>query len=585
MVNASRWATFFIIVAAVLMCWAVQRVFKKYLDSDQYYYLKDIILVAAWALCGVWLPGGALRFTVAAGVASACIGFCQKVTQSKNIRFLYFAVALVFSVFGPRIAFIEYANGEYYYLSYFASVAISTIWVGIFPIFFQEIDEIPGLCGLLLTVSWCMVSAVILTSPRVGRDVSVVCVTGLVFLMVFATRHLYAYRRLTEPLTGLWGTLFGGITVLGVSKGITFYTLALLPLGFFALQITEIVLCVLCTVLHRKHTDNFMFYRHLIGKGYTHPSAICVVAGVCAVTGVLISSIQLGVRGFMCLSAVAVLLAVVILVIYKHKYVRTKMSGECRRPVLWGVTVDNISLNYAVSKVQHWLEHERSGHIIVTPDALAALRSRNDARYRAVVREAGLVLPDGVGLISALKLVGTPIQERIPGVEFTESLCKIAAALGRKVWLLGGEPGVARAASEKLKEKYKGLCIAGTRDGFFKKDEVQMVCEEIRSAGTDILLVGLGVPKQEYWLMDHIADTGAVVGIGIGGSMDVISGKLTRAPKVWQKMGIEWLYRLIQEPWRWRRMIKLPVFVWYVMLTYFHLDGYKDRDDRSVKTQ
>ena len=144
-----------------LICISIQKFFKKYLESDQYYYLKDITLVGAWALCGIWMPDGPLRITVAAGVASACIGFCQRATKGKNLRFLYFLVGLVFSLFGPRIAFIEFANGEYYYLSYFASVAISTLWVGIFPIFFQEIDEIPGLCGLLLTVSWTMISVAV----------------------------------------------------------------------------------------------------------------------------------------------------------------------------------------------------------------------------------------------------------------------------------------------------------------------------------------------------------------------------------------------------------------------------------------
>ena len=105
--------------------------------------------------------------------------------------------------------------------------------------------------------------------------------------------------------------------------------------------------------------------------------------------------------------------------------------------------------------MQHWIKNERTPHIIVTPDALAALRSRTDADYRRIVRHAGLVLPDGAGLIGALKLVGTPIQERIPGVEFTEHLCKRAAYEGWRVWFLGGKPGVAEAAAEKG----RGNCV------------------------------------------------------------------------------------------------------------------------------
>ena len=124
--------TVLLVLFVAVVCIFIQRFFKKYLESDQYYYLKDITLTAAWALCGIWAPDRPLRITIAAGVAAACVGFCQKVTKGKNLRFLYFIVGLGFSLFGPRIAFIEFSEGEYYYLSYFASIAISTLWIGIF---------------------------------------------------------------------------------------------------------------------------------------------------------------------------------------------------------------------------------------------------------------------------------------------------------------------------------------------------------------------------------------------------------------------------------------------------------------------
>ena len=245
-----------------------------------------------------------------------------------------------------------------------------------------------------------------------------------------------------------------------------------------------------------------------------------------------------------------------------------------RRPGLWGIRVDNISLNYAITQVQHWINVENKPHIIVTPDALAALRSRTDARYRKIVRNAGLVLPDGAGLMGALRLLNTPIQERIPGVEFTEHLCRRAAYEGWSIWLMGGKPGVAEAAADVLRTKYPGLIIAGTCDGYFTESQSPAICDEIASSGARILFVGLGVPKQEYWLDENIVKTGAIVGMGIGGSMDVLSGKLSRAPKIWQKLYLEWLYRTIQEPWRWKRIAKLPLFVFYVFLTALHIDSY-----------
>ena len=140
---------------------------------------------------------------------------------------------------------------------------------------------------------------------------------------------------------------------------------------------------------------------------------------------------------------------------------------------------------------------------------------------------------------------------------------------------MGGEPGIAQKAGEVLCSRYIGLKVAGVSDGFFKKEDTASLCAKIKESGAKILFVGLGVPKQEYWLEENIEATGVSVGMGIGGSMDVLSGKLTRAPKVWQKVGMEWLYRVIQEPWRWKRITKLPLFLFYVLLTMFHIDRYK----------
>ena len=329
-------------------------------------------------------------------------------------------------------------------------------------------------------------------------------------------------------------------------------------------------------------TGNYIVYRNLIKNGKDHVDAINSVVRICAVCGGIASFILFDILQALLLSASAL---VILFVIYI--YTKLKFAGHTknynRRPGLWGISVDNISLNYAVTQVQHWINTNESSHIIVTPDALAALRSRTDEKYRKIVREAGLVLPDGAGLIGALKLVGNPIQERIPGVEFTEHLCKRAAYEGWSVWLLGGEPGIADKAAEVLCSKYPGLIIAGTQDGFFKQEETDSVCDRIRKSGAKILFVGLGVPKQEYWLYDRLSSTGAAVGMGIGGSMDVLSGKLTRAPKIWQKFGMEWLYRLLQEPWRWRRMSKLPLFVFYLFLTILHIDRYKNNDEEITK--
>lgn len=572
MFNNNYTLTAVLVLFVAFICIFIQKFFKKYLESDQYYYLKDITLVAAWALCGIWAPDRPLKITIAAGVAAACIGFCQKVTKGKNLRFLYFIVGLGFSLFGPRIAFIEFSQGEYYYLSYFASIAISTLWIGIFPIFFQEIDEIPGMCGLLLTVSWTLVSIVIMLSSQNLREAVQLCIIGLALILVFWSRHIHAYRRLTEPLTALWGTLFAGLSIFGVSKGVAFYTLAVLPLGLFMLPLIETSISVVSAAFSPKPTGNLILYRKLLSRGMDHAASVHMVVMICALIGCFAAFVQIGAGSFLVLLAAAVSISVVTWIFFR--YASRSERGHSRKPGLWGIRVDNISLNYAIAQVQHWVNKGTDHCIIVTPDALAALRSRTDARYRRIVRNASLVLPDGAGLIAALKLLHTPIRERIPGVEFTEHICKTASFEGWGIWLLGGAPGVAETAAEKLAEKYPGLNVSGTRNGFFNEGQNEEICSEIKRSGAKILFVGLGVPKQEYWLEENLEKTGANVGMGIGGTMDVISGKLARAPKLWQKLCLEWLYRTIQEPWRWRRILKLPVFAFYVMLAALHLDNF-----------
>lgn len=442
---------------------------------------------------------------------------------------------------------------------------------------FQELDEVPGMGGLLLTVSWTLISAVILFSSYNLHDASQICITGMIFLFVFWNRHIHPYRRLTEPLTALWGTLFAGISIFGVSKGITFYNLAFLPLGFFALPILETLLSVVSASVSINPTGNFIFYRKLIKSNKDHVSSLCIISRICCTTAIVVALIQFELYIlFLVIISSATILATTCIYL-KLKYNAT-IKEYNRRPHIWGINVDNISLNYAITQVQHWITSNSIPQIIVTPDALAALRSRKDKRYRNIVKKAGLVLPDGAGLIAALKLLGSPIQERIPGCEFTEHLCQRAAYEGWSIWLLGGEPGIAEKTGQILSDKYPGLIIAGTHNGFFKKEDTSEICKKIANSGAKILFVGFGVPKQEYWLDSWLLDTKATVGMGIGGTMDIIAGKLTRAPKLWQKIGMEWLYRIIQEPWRWKRVLKLPIFVFYVFLTAFHIDRYKDED-------
>jgi N-acetylglucosaminyldiphosphoundecaprenol N-acetyl-beta-D-mannosaminyltransferase len=564
MSDAGLYRTLVVLVCVVCACVAVQRYFKKVLDRDQYFYLKDISLIAAWALCGLWAGSAPMRLTIAAGLAAALIGFCQKVLPRAELRFAYLLVGAALALSGPRISFIGLPDGEFHYLAPWLSVLLTALWVGFFPILIQELDEIPGMAGYLLTAGWGIMLLASLLSSQDLSEALLMAAMGLALVLAFFSRHINAYRRLGEPLAALWGTLLAGTSILGVSKGIAFSTLMAVPLAFFALPILETSLNLVSLTVSPKPLGNMILYRRLVGRGMEHPAALLYVTLLCAGLGIWVAWFQIALpRPFLLGSTLLVTAAGAGILLLRRC---DAPASRDRRPGLWRVQVDNVSLHYALGKVRGFLL-SGEGAQVITVDALAALLSRRNEAYARTVREASLVLPDGTGLVWAMKFLGSPIQERLPGVEFVEHLCRQASGEGWPVYFLGGRPGVADDAARKLQERLPGLAVAGCRDGYFRPDEVSELLEGIRKSGARVLFVGLGVPKQELWIREHLSELGSVVAMGMGGSMDVLSGRLRRAPRVWQRTGMEWLYRLIQEPWRWRRIARLPLFVFLVLLT------------------
>jgi N-acetylglucosaminyldiphosphoundecaprenol N-acetyl-beta-D-mannosaminyltransferase len=566
--------TVVVITSVVIACFFTQRFFKRDLEGDQYYYLRDISLIASWAICGIWTESGPMKLMITAGVIAGLIGFCQKVVKNWDLRFCYLAIGLGVAILGPRITFIGRPDGEFLYLSNTATIVIlSSLWMGFFPILVQGLDEIPGMGGGLVLVSWALMVAVTAISSTGPSDALMLSVCGLALIVVFWTRHVNVYRRLGTSLSAMWGTLLAGTSMLGASKGVAFATVMILPLGLFAIPIVETSLSVLSAAFSPKPLGNMIFYRKLVVRGIDHPTAVFIVTGVCGLAGISTACLQMKAVDPLSLAAVIALVALGFYVSYAGTRERRDILG--RRPSLWNVTVDSFSLDYALGRVSGWISSGDLPQIIVTPDALAALRSRRDERYGEIVRNAGLVLPDGTGLIWALRFLGGRVHEQISGVDFVDNLCRIAPGHGWSFYFFGGRPGVAARAAERAKAKYPGLTVRGTRSGYFRRGESDVICREIRESGANILLVALGSPRQEYWLAENAGKLGCVVGMGVGGTFDVMSGRLKRAPLAWRRMRLEWLYRTIQEPSRIRRVVKLPLFVALVLLKKIGFDFWK----------
>lgn len=207
-----------------------------------------------------------------------------------------------------------------------------------------------------------------------------------------------------------------------------------------------------------------------------------------------------------------------------------------------------------------------SGAQVVTLGTEMVVYAQRDESFRGVVNAAALSLCDTVGLLTVARRRGATLRSRVTGVELVERLCERAASEGIPVYFLGGAEGVAADAAAILEARFPGLVVAGTRNGYFMSEDEPQIASAIRASGAKLLFVGLGSPRQEFWLARNLAATGCGAGIGVGGSLDVLSGRVERAPIAWQRAGLEWLYRLLREPRRLRRQLALPYFVWLVAL-------------------
>lgn len=223
-----------------------------------------------------------------------------------------------------------------------------------------------------------------------------------------------------------------------------------------------------------------------------------------------------------------------------------------------GVAFDNVTMDEAVDRALAMLE-EDGPHLVATPNPELVQRARKDPEFSEILSKADLVIPDGVGVIYAARILGRPLKGRVPGIDFASALLGRVAGTGRRLFLLGAAPGVAEQAAVNLRASYPGLAVCGAHDGYFKEDGP--VIDAIRAAKADIVFVCLGAPKQEKWIAANGAAAGARLYVGLGGSLDVFAGKVERAPERFQKLGLEWLYRLVKEPSRIGRMARLPLFL------------------------
>jgi N-acetylglucosaminyldiphosphoundecaprenol N-acetyl-beta-D-mannosaminyltransferase len=250
---------------------------------------------------------------------------------------------------------------------------------------------------------------------------------------------------------------------------------------------------------------------------------------------------------------------------------------------LHGLVVHRVSMDETLETIDRFIS-SRKPHHVVTLDSSMCVIAQGDPALLNIVSHAELVTPDSAGVLWACRRLGRPLKERVSGVEIVDRLCSLSPVRGYRLFFFGSAPGVAQAAAERMRSCYPGCQVVGTRDGFFTPDQESEIVEQIKVVYPDIICVALGIPRQEKWIHRFREELHVPVLIGVGGTFDVYSGRVKRAPVWMQRLNLEWLYRLLKNPRKIGKVMMLPKFVLMTLRAQKHapLSSEKTEPTRRV---
>ena len=394
---------------------------------------------------------------------------------------------------------------------------------------------------------------------------------GLVLAAAAAGAARPGYPALGSSAHWALGFALGAITIIGLLKNTAFLVLGV-PLLALGVPVGEATYAIVYRVGRNRQ-------RLAVAQRWELLHEALIRAGVSAKRIVLLFHLA---TLYLCLVALALVLLVQITFLAKLLivvialplgfagfFLVARMWSEPQETSeeqvdMFGVPLARIDMAGALDRIDQFVE-EGSPHMVITSDTPSIVRARDDAEYHEIVRAADLVTADGRGVLWMARALGLPMRERVSGVDLVRRICERAVEKRYSVYLLGAAPGVAEEAAGVLAARCPGLRVAGTHHGYFGEAEEAEIVREIAEARPDILFVALGAPRQEKWIRRHMGALQAPVAIGVGGTLDVIAGRMARAPEWMQRAGLEWLYRVLREPKRLPRMWALPRLVWMTL--------------------
>jgi N-acetylglucosaminyldiphosphoundecaprenol N-acetyl-beta-D-mannosaminyltransferase len=235
--------------------------------------------------------------------------------------------------------------------------------------------------------------------------------------------------------------------------------------------------------------------------------------------------------------------------------------NEIKRLHVLSAPVDHVTMAGAINYVEALITNNRRGNYVLAVNAEKFMQLQNDLFLKSIFENASLLVPEGVGAIWGIRWIYRLPAERVPGIELMQNICRLAAEKKYGIFIFGSQEEINRKAVKKLSSLYPGIRIVGRCNGYISDNEMEKLVSDINRSKADILFVALGSPKQEEWIKEHISQLDVKICQGIGGSLDVLTGEMSRAPALFRKLPLEWLYRLIVDPKRIKRQLVIPRFL------------------------
>lgn len=451
-------------------------------------------------------------------------------------------------------------EAPFYTLGATAGALLTVLWITAVGLLLRWIDPLPGLAagqGFLASATFLVVA---LTRGREATAQVEPLTDCLAAVLLGACGGLAVCGRrqggvsLGRGGAGMLGYLLGVLTVVGTLKNTAFLLIALPALSL------AVPLLNLAFVRRRSGSVTAM----LDARGFTHRHTVGLLLALqaycCLVALVLVGWITVPV--LVKLLLLALLLPAGFGAFFLISRIAARVATQTAGKVeLLGLPVDAVTYDEALERMTAMVE-QGGPHHVFTADVSGIMLARELPELAEAIRSCDLVTADGAGVLWAARLFDFPLPERVSGVDLVRRLSALAATRGWPVYLFGAQPGVADEAARVLQEECPGLVVAGVEHGYV--DDEAAVAARIGASGARILFVALGMPRQERFIRRWRDELGVALSLGVGGSFDVISGRLKRAPGWMQRAGLEWLFRLVQQPSRWRRMLALPRFAWAI---------------------